>query len=46
MACHCRNRGRGRMEQGRRVEYEGGRFEGNYKHSDNLKGEKNLEFLD
>jgi len=23
MACHCRNRGRGRVMEGRRVEYEG-----------------------
>jgi len=31
MACHCRNRGRGRAEQERRLEYGGGRFEGNIK---------------
>jgi len=24
MACHCRNRGRGRPMEGRRVEYSGG----------------------
>ena len=46
MACHYRNRGRGRIEQGRRVEYEGEKFKENYKHSDNLKGEENLEFFD
>jgi len=46
MACHYRNRERERMEQGRRVEYEEGRFEGNYEHLDNLKGEENLESLD
>ena len=46
MARHCRNKGKGRIEQGRRVEYEGGRFEENYEHLDNLKGEENLEFLD
>jgi len=46
MARHCRNRGRGRIEQGRRIEYEGGRFKRNYEHSDNLKGEENLESLD
>jgi len=46
MACHCRNKGRGRIEQERRIEYEGGRFEGNYEYSDNLKGEENLEYLD
>jgi len=47
MARHYRNwEQRGRMVEGRRVEYEGGRFEGNYKHSDNLKREENLESLD
>ena len=46
MACYCRNRGRGRIEQGRRVEYKGGRFKGNYEHLDNLKGKENLESLD
>jgi len=45
MAHHCRNRGRKRIEQGRRIEYERGRFEGNYEHLDNLKGEENLESL-
>jgi len=46
IACHCRNRGRERVEQGRRLEYRGGRFKGNYKHLDNLKGVENLESLD
>ena len=45
MACHCRNRGRERIEQGRRVEYKGGRFKGNYEHLDNLKRKENLESL-
>ena len=45
MVCHCRNRGRERIKQGRRVEYEEERFEGNYEHSDNLKEEENLESL-
>jgi len=39
MACHCRNRGR--VAEGRRVE-----FEGNYEYSNTLKGEENLESLD
>jgi len=39
MACHCRNRGR--VAEGRRLE-----FEGNYEHSNSLKEEENLEFLD
>jgi len=45
MAHYCRNRERERIEQRRRVEYEGGRFKGNYEHSDNLKEEENLESL-
>ena len=47
MARHCRNRGqRGRVAEGRRLEYGGGRIEGINKHLDNLKGVENLEFLD
>ena len=38
MARHCRNRGR--IVEGRRLE-----FEGNYEHSNSLKEEENLEFL-
>jgi len=38
MARHCRNRGR--ITEGRRVE-----FEGNYGYSNTLKGEENLESL-
>ena len=36
MACHCRNRGR--VMQGQRVEYGGGRIEEINNHRDNLKG--------
>jgi len=39
MARHCRNRGR--ITEGRRVE-----FKGNYEYSNTLKGEENLESLD
>jgi len=46
MAHHCRNRERGRMMEERRVEYGGGRIEKINKHSNNLKGVENLEFLD
>jgi len=46
MACHCRNRGRGRMMEGRRVEYGGGRIEEIHNHTNNLKGMENLELLD
>jgi len=47
MARHCRNRGqRGRVAEGRRVEYEGGRIEGIKEQLDNLKGVENLESLD
>jgi len=47
MARHCRNRGqRGRVVEGRRLEYGGGRIEGINEHLDNLKGVENLESLD
>ena len=46
MAHHCRNRGRGRPMEGRRVQYEGGRIEEIIEQSNNLKGRENLEFLD
>jgi len=39
IARHCKNRGR--IAEGRRVE-----FKGNYEHSNTLKGEENLESLD
>ena len=45
MACHCRNRGRGRVIEGRRVEY-GGRFKGNIEQIGHLKEVENLEALD
>jgi len=37
MACHCRNRGRGRPMEGRRVEYIRGRIEEIYNNMNNLK---------
>jgi len=46
MARHCRNRGRGRPMDGRRVEYGGGRIEEIFNQRDNLKGVENLELLD
>jgi len=47
MARHCRNRGqRGRVAEGRRLEYGGGRIEGINEHLDNLKRVENLESLD
>ena len=46
MACHCRNRGRERMMEGRRVEYGGGRIEEIHYHMNNLKEVENLELLD
>ena len=46
MAHHCRNRGRRRPMDGRRVEYGGGRIEEIFDQKDNLKGVKNLELLD
>ena len=38
---HCRNRGRGRVMEGRRVEYGGGRFEGNIEQIEHLKEVEN-----
>ena len=47
MARHCRNQGmRGRVTEGRRLEYGGGRIERINEHLNNLKGEENLESLD
>jgi len=46
MARHCRNRGRGRPIEGRRIEYGGGRIKEINKQLNNLKGVENLEFLD
>ena len=46
MARHCRNRGRGRPMEGRRVEYGGGRIEEINDTTNNLKGVENLESLD
>jgi len=45
MACHCRNRGRGRLVEGRRVEYGGGRIEEIPNFMNNLKEVENLELL-
>ena len=45
MARHCRNRGRGRPMDGRRVEYGGGRIEEILNFADNLKEGENLELL-
>ena len=45
MARHCRNRGRGRLMDGRRVEYGGGRIEEILNFADNLKEGENLELL-
>ena len=45
MACNCRNRGRGRPMDGRRVEYSRGRIEEIFDNSNNLKVDENLELL-
>jgi len=45
MACHCRNRERGRVVEGRRVEYKGGRIKGNIEQIKHLKEVENLESL-
>jgi len=46
MAYHCRNRGRGRAVEGRRVEYRRGSIEGNIEQIGHLKEVENLESLD
>ena len=46
IAQHCRNRKRRRVVKGRRLEYTGGRIEGNIEHLDHLKRVENLESLD
>jgi len=45
MACHCRNRERGRVVEGRRVEYKGERIKGNIEQIKHLKEVENLESL-
>jgi len=45
MACHYRNRGRGKAMEGRRAEYGGGRIEEINKYLDHLKEVENLESL-
>ena len=45
MAHYCRNRGRGRLMDGRRVEYGGGRIEEINEHLNNLIEKENLELL-
>ena len=46
MAHHCRNRGRGRLMEERRVEYGGERIKEINNHTNNLKEGENLELLD
>ena len=46
MACYCRNRGRGRPMEGRRMEYNGGQIKEILDNANNLKGGENLELLD
>ena len=46
MAHYCRNQGRGRVADGRRLEYGGKRIEGNHVYENNLKEEENLKSLD
>jgi len=46
MAHHCKNRERGRLMEGKRIEYGGGRFESNIKPIGHLKEVENLEAFD
>ena len=45
MARHCRNKGRERPMEGRRMEYSGGRIKEIFNNANNLKGGENLELL-
>jgi len=45
MACHCRNRGRGRPIEGRRMEYSKEQIEEIFDNANNLKEGENLELL-
>ena len=45
MAHYCRNWGRGRVVEERRLEYRKGGIKGNLQYLDNLKGVENLESL-
>ena len=46
MVHHCKNKGRGRAIDRRRVKYGGGEFEGNIESIGHLKEVENLEALD
>ena len=46
MARYCKNRGRGRVMEERRVEYRGGRIKEIHEHLNNLKEVESLELLD
>ena len=46
MAQHCKNRGKGRAIEGRRVAYGGGKIKEINKYTNNLKGVESLELLD
>jgi len=45
MACYCRNKGRGRPIEGRRMKYGGGKIEEIYDNANNLKEVENLKLL-
>jgi len=45
MACYCRNRGRRRLMEERRMEYGRGRIKKINDHTNNLKRRENLELL-
>ena len=45
MACHCRNRGRGRPMERWRMEYSRGQIKEIFDNANNLKGGENLELL-
>jgi len=46
MVYYCRNKGRGKVMEGRKVKYGEGKIEESHELSNNLKGEENLKLLD
>ena len=46
IACYCRNRGRGKPMEKRRMEYSGERIKEIFDNMNNLKREENLKLLD
>ena len=46
MACHCKNRGKGRPMEGRRIKYSREQIKEIFDNTNSLKERENLELLD